>query len=211
MLATELEQTHYAMLNEKRNSEMTPLPTVLDVEPMILKSGKVHTFSRTFLSATVPSAQGIEQGYGLAFSLADLPNYTEFTSLFDQYRIVQVVATFNQRNITILAPNVVYTAIDYDDNTALTGTAIQQYDTCLVINSARFRRVLRPRLAVAAYGGTAFTSYANMNAGQWIDANSPSVQYYGLKITLPPLASGSSPVPLYDITLQYIVQCRSVR
>jgi len=42
-------------------------------------------------------------------------------------------------------------------------------------------RVFRPRIAMAAYSGSVFTSFANMT-NVWLDTASNSVQHYGLKV-----------------------------
>jgi hypothetical protein len=210
ILKNETLQTRYAMLDDKRNQIFNPLPAILDVDQIVMKKDKVHTFCRSFVSTVNISAGAGENDYAFTFSLSDLPSYAEFTSLFDQYRLIQVVATFNANMGYNLQPNVVFTAIDYDDNTVINVPAIQQYDTCLAINTSRFRRVINPRLAVAAYNG-AFTGYANVSNKQWIDAASPNTQYYGLKVCVPAMFSGTTTTVIYNVTFQYYVQCRSQR
>lgn len=80
--------------------------------------------------------------YAMQFQLSDLPNYAEFTSLFDQYRIRTVVvkikpkqtqgvlmpydSTLQSPSPTLFVPNV-WGAIDYDDSTATSPEALKEY------------------------------------------------------------------------------------
>ena len=54
--------------------------------------------------------------YSLGFQLASLPGYTDFTQLFDEYKVVKLEYLFMPR----------YTSATYGDGTTLTGTNIDQ-------------------------------------------------------------------------------------
>lgn len=175
----------------------------------------VHTFIRRVHKSPFPQSTGGIVSTAYAFSLADLSGYTEFTNLFDQYRITKIAMAFiPQSNAIPLSSSpggLLTTAIDYDDNTALGNEgAILQYESAVstpVYSSNR--RTFRPRIAVAAYSG-AFTSYANMDAKTWLDAASASVLYYGLKAIISQ-ANPSSTVAQFDVVCTYTIQCRNTR
>jgi len=136
----------------------------------------------------------------LCFTLDSLPDYTEFTNLFDRYKITGVrvrmmpfgVQTplkdtnLGNQGLSWLAHSV----FDYDDTTLLaaSNTGVQlmrersSYQIKNMLDPTRFgfQRFIRPRQALATYSG-AFTSYANTKA-LWNDTASPSVQHYGMKI-----------------------------
>jgi len=148
---------------------------------------------------------------GLAFSMDMLPDYTEFTTLFDQYRIKKAIIRFrtwatsngveaNGANNNPQLAALMFSQLDYDDNTAPpVSTAginqMREYDSFRTNNFITKYKPLKmsctPRIAMAAYGGGVFSSYANMKA-PWIDANSPSVQHYGMKFLWNVIAPGAA-------------------
>ncbi len=151
-----------------------------------------------------------------AFTLDTLPSYTDFTSLFDQYRIVEIRASFNPvvspfgASTTAVDLPMLYTAIDRDDATAPANVdTLRQFNTCQATSYKEFQqRTLSPRFAKAAYSG-AFTSYSSSNQGDWVDSNSPSVQYYGLKWALSPVTVVSGQYLLYNVDITYVLQFRA--
>lgn len=48
---------------------------------------QVYPFKRFAFKVTQGGTDNLATGLGLSFQLSDLPNYTEFTALFDQYKI----------------------------------------------------------------------------------------------------------------------------
>lgn len=140
--------------------------------------------SVTFSAFTTSNAGDTIKSY--SFQLSDLPNYTEFTGLFDAYRITGVEVIFypvNTVNTTGAAvnPTQAITCVDFDGISGPTLVSdLEQYDTAKWHWGLRpIKRKLVPRVALAAYSG-AFTSYAEAKENQWIDCASPSVQHYGL-------------------------------
>jgi len=125
-------------------------------------------------------------------TLGFLADYTDFTNLFDQYKIDRMsleLRTFATQATTATTGALINMVVDHDDAgiPAATDAGIQllrEYPTYKVANFVRpdagkqFVMTCVPRVAVAAYAG-AFTSYANV--ASWIDAASPSVQHYGFK------------------------------
>jgi len=153
----------------------------------------VHTFQRTYL-ATYAVLDTLTNR-AATIELNNLPNYAEFTNLFDAYRITKVVARFiydqNSAQATpavggtqnVFMPSLV-TVNDYDDATPLAAiTDYVQYETFKVERMDRpIVRTFKPKVAVPAYAGGAFSGYLRgSDASPWIDAASPNVELYGLK------------------------------
>lgn len=165
------------------------------------------------------------------FSLDQLPDYTEFTALFDRYKIAGVKVVFRSFNISSLSDvqgqangqlgGVIHYITDYDDAAVPTASDVgvqalrehENYRTASIFNSRGLflKRYVRPRIALAAYAG-AFTSYANVKP-MWIDAASPSVQHYGLKFIVELLASQANFTQNFNFTVEctYYVMCKDVR
>jgi hypothetical protein len=123
-----------------------------------------------------------------AFALSDLPGYSQFTGLFDQYRFNKVKVMFVPQENSAYSftsstglPGEFITARDYDNVTALgTVNALLEYDNVSIKSMLAATTVeLSPRVAIAAYSG-AFTSFANQDS-QWIDSSSSGVQHFGLR------------------------------
>jgi len=172
--------------------------------------------SVTLVSAQVWSGSGT---YGaLSFKLSDLPNYSEYTALYDEYRIkavkVMFIPNFNVSAVdetsgttnSYTGVPALYTWIDTDDNTAPTAiTAGQQFQTfkCHGLMNTMRQRTLIPEVSTALYSGS-FTSYGQLK-NQWIDNNSPSVVHYGLKYGI---LNGSSSYGVFDCVATYYLEFR---
>lgn len=120
--------------------------------------------------------------------LSAMSGYTDYTSAFDKYRILEVQCDFipNIVGVATTSSATTSTVIDYDDNSNLTTGAAMEYDSCYNVNSSQtFKRTFIPKISMAAYSG-AFTSFMEPKAGQWVDCASPNVIHYGLKGVIAP-------------------------
>lgn len=141
------------------------------------------------------------QGKGMEFKLNDLPNFTEFTTLFDAYRIrgvkLDFVPIYNSHEINegpaaspfdrLGMPIMTY-ARDYDDSTApATEDAILQYSTnsCLVLSNKKSVYISHPRVATTVYRPGITAAYAEAKKNLWLDCANPDVPHYGLKYYVP--------------------------
>ena len=157
-------------------------------------SMSVHSFTRKSTQAlAVTNAVGIVN-YANMYTLAQLPNYSEFTALFDMYRINKIEITWiydhNSGDVATSAgvaananmgvPNIVIVT-DYDDASALSViNDYLQYEPCRICRLDKpVRHTLRPHTAVAVYNG-AFSGYGNDRA-RWIDCDSSAAEHYGCK------------------------------
>jgi hypothetical protein len=185
------------------------IPVVRDIPRLHLKRQKVYTFSRGFPSSTVSAPTAVDTLAALNFTLGALPASTDFTSLFDQYRIIQVTVRFIPLAGAGTGSNPLVTAIDYDDSTAPTAvTDLFQYDSVIFSQpGTTVERTLKPRVATAAYSG-AFTSFASADPNLWIDVASPNVQYYGLKYGI---AAATGATANWSLLIEYVLQCRNTR
>lgn len=174
---------------------------------------KIHSFVRGYeanpiAQSVLANVQGAYQ-----FTLDALPNYTEFTALFDQYKIVEVEMIFvpgaNESVSSAANSGVNFTVIDYDDANVLgTGTAAYlQYENCLMTQSTEtIRRVIKPRAAMGLLTGG--SAYVGNIAAPWIDCSNASVPHYGLKILI---GSAAANAFAYTVLLRYKMLFRSTR
>lgn len=172
----------------------------------------VHSFKRTVWQSAAFSVGAVVASGAISFNLNALPNVTEFTSLFDQYRINAVKITFMPRgNSAEVGTNnnntKLFTVIDYDDDTApATLDALLQYETLKTTTVARdHTRYMKPRFAVTTYQTALTTGYGSRTG--WIDCESNLVPHYGLKYWVPAVAGAN----IVDIKTEYYVSFRGVR
>lgn len=177
----------------------------------------MHYFKRSYFTAFNTYDWPVIHNQGWDFFLSQLPNYTEFTNLYDQYKIsrikVKFIYTANSQNVTTAAaitalPNLL-TVIDNNDSAALSTSG----DYCQY-RSFKIRRLdkpcsvyFKPQFDIAAYSG-AFTSYAQKTG--WIDSNSPNVKHYGLKFAVDPMfyGAGANVTGRIQCILTYYIKCR---
>jgi len=147
---------------------------------------RVVSIKRSFQGATISTAMGIASTVGsTAFNLTSLPAYTDFTALFDQYRLVKARIDFLP-NITMNTQpgqfSLFHMCTDPTDVTIPANTnEVLQYDNHRTVQAYKpFSLTLKPTPS-AAYYNTAASSGYGPKAGAWIDGKSPGVAHYGLK------------------------------
>lgn len=187
-------------------------------------NGQIYRFKRKRHDSAIITYNAVatESHGAFKFKLSDLPSYTEFTSLFDKYRITGIRAYFmpranivNQSNLTSSFTEIppIITVVDYDDASGTdTYTQLEQYENAKVHYEFKpFSVYFKPMIAVAAYQG-AFTGYSSSRK-MWIDAASPDVEYYSLKWASLPYSAGNSTTvyPAWDIMFTYYLQCKYPR
>lgn len=192
-------------LPERPDRQAMPMP----------RRSPIYTFTRSVGLGVVTATNG-ETITAYKFALSDLPSSSDFTSLFDQYRIVQVILefvpvtqAFGPSTTATDLPSV-HTVIDYDDDTApATINTLRQFSTHqIVANQSYFKRVLTPRCLNVTYQGVT-AAYALAPVGQWNDSNNPGIYYYGVKVGTSPVTTVSGSFILYNIEATYTIQCRS--
>lgn len=159
---------------------------------------------------TTAAQQTFYYSMAMGFCLADIPDATQYSLLYDRYRLNKVeVKLYPVNTMSATSNNVVgnpnpgltwgngqmggfvHYAIDYDDRAAPTASdvgidTLRNRTSYRMVNVARAKPItlsFRPRLAIAAYeASTAFAGYSNMRA-QWLDTVSPSddIEHYGWK------------------------------
>lgn len=145
---------------------------------------------------TIPSGSTFAT-YGYYFDLTGwLPNSTEFTVLFDQYRLRSVIFKMrlvsppeaNNTPVTLQYYPDVVISVDHDDATAPTTVdELRQFgkSKCGILKpNSWFKYKCYPTTSIQMYTTPTTSGYAPARNKQWIDLAYPNVRYYGLKIAL---------------------------
>lgn len=184
-----------------------------------------HRFSR-FSAAQTLDMTGNEQPLSFEFLFNSLYSYSEFTTLFDKYRLDKavvyiqminnpnaVVATNNSTNVTVNTtptgwnttnwyPKLWYIT-DHDDSSTTTIAAIKERVgvKCCVLKPNVVKKItVKPAVAVQIYK-TAVAAGYGPRWGQFIDMANPDVPHYGLKTVFDPL--GLDPAGTYSFRYEW--------
>lgn len=184
-------------------------------------NSRVHFFKRhcdlgvvTWTSGSTAYLNSFE------FKLSDLPNYSEFTALYDSYQIKGVkfvfVPTFSNATFEVGSPTLsttiywgaarCYSAIDLNDaSNPGTINEIREYSNCRMSKFIRgHKRYLKPRLIDA---GDAY----NLQKNIWLKTAAPTEIHYSLKFGIDFSVSSGSSYPVGRVEAVYYLAMKSAR
>lgn len=188
---------------------------------------KVYDFKRTFLLSNSGDDWQYNSSSGANFipltvTLAQCPTYTDFTSLFDAYQIVNAEFKFvPHMNVSQVQnppgtgsdtlPQVgrLVTVIDHDDETSLTLPGAMQYSSFKeeLLDKQRTRSFV-PCVLVQTYRTSTSTGYSPSEKAIWVDAAQTDVPHYcGKALILDTTANGSNPRTL-SIYCTVTIRCK---
>lgn len=153
----------------------------------------------------------------LTFQLSDLPNYTEFTNLYDQYSVrgikLSLIPRFSQvSNVSATLGNnespQIFSAIDFDDSSPPnSANDLVQYQNCKITRGHKVHaRYWKPSSLNAMYRSATSTGY-NVRKGQWIDTSQADVPHYGFKFVM---TKTQNITLVYDLHVEFYLAMKSV-
>lgn len=151
----------------------------------------------------VSLTSGVQVAQVNAFSLGQLPSPTEFTNLYDSYKIcgIKVKFLFERTEASVnvsnqIMPNLV-TVNDFNDATSLTTEA-----QALEYASFKTRRLDKP--ITRYFRPTQIVTTGQIIKSRWNPSSSPDISHYGLKSLIVGSSSGVSLGRLKIYTTFYI-------
>lgn len=184
--------------------------------------------SKTFhVRRTSPTSQAIIGGTAggtpllsaFTFDISSLQAATDFTELFDEYRINCVVVTFSpvatenqleaSSSTTTNTPRLCW-AIDYSDaQFPATVDDIKEYENCRdTLFNKQVQIKIFPKVQIAAYRSLTTTAYIPKGK-QWINCAYPDCLHYGLKFAIYGFAANQS-FP-YTVQAKYYLSFKNVK
>lgn len=163
----------------------------------------VHYFKRmcriSDVTASYNSATGVSTAIAgtYALSLDSLPNYTEFTSLYDQYQIKGIKLTFVPSGNSYITSTIsgvstgngfgrFHTVLDYDDSAVpASENELLQYQTLKTTAGYRSHsRYFKPKVQFSVADNDAIGTVASAapRANVWLDCANPTIDHLGLKV-----------------------------
>ena len=186
---------------------------VSDVGLVCLGAASVSGSNRVDIVASAGLAGQTQYGsMTYFFSIGSLPNVSEFTGLFDSYRIHKVVVKIIPYGTSADtsfpgAPNnsasqnaILHYAIDHDDVGTPSSNesgiqTLQQYNsykTRRLVGGRPISIVIKPRYATPAYQTSTFSAYTEGNRRTWLDCAYSQIEHYGLKAVVETIAPNST-------------------
>lgn len=183
-----------------------------------------YKFKRSVSIGSIGANAGTGEAYWAGtFSLAQLPGYNDFTTLFDRYKITFVQLQFylkydpasgvadpgtNQANATHPC---MYIIKDYDDANAPTSiNELRQHAKCkqIILNGTKIIKYnIRPATLTETYR-TGVTSTYSPNWKQWVDMANTDTPYYGVKFAVENMFGTNQTI---QIRATYWFECKDTR
>lgn len=189
-----------------------------------LSYGTSYTFKRTVHEADIDISDTTGgHSYAMSFALSAVPNYTEFTNLYDNYKITGVAVelrptyTGSDLNTLAYANNVaipdVRSVVDYDDpNPITTENELLQHQNIKWTRGHRVhRRYFRPKPVKPIYKDAVSFGYAPSRIPEWYDTAYPTIPHYALKIWIDSLTGTSTTNIVYRVYTTYYLRFRGVK
>lgn len=163
-------------------------------------ANSVYFFKRHVRLAAVTLSNAAITTGGFSFQLDEVPNYAEFTALFDQYKIAAVAVTcyFNSNNIQVQSA-VPFNAcrwisvIDYNSSGTFAGLDdAREFQTAEIGAypdwKAKHTRYIKPRIRTVVEDNSA-SLVAGGNRTGWIDTTVANIPHYGYRYIFEQLTS----------------------
>lgn len=179
----------------------------------------VHYFKRTQFATNVITVSGGASYFGASsFEIQNLPNFNEFTSLYDQYKLTaikyQILPRGNSADVGTSATQGnqgrIFSVIDYDDSNAPASfNDMTQYQNLKSTpNTMTHTRYFKPKFIMDVLsGGVGLT--ANAPRSGWIDCTQADVKHRGIKIGIQ--APNATATWTYDLMVTYYLAFKNVR
>lgn len=174
---------------------------------------KLYLFKRHVDFGELPINNILPTFASYNFSLSDLPNSTEFTTLYDMYKINCVKIMFlpqMTQNISLGSVNNAYAStrffsvIDYNDGSAPTSIdELRQFQSCKVTP------ILRPHKRVIFKPKILDTN--GFSISPWMSTASPNANYFGLKVAVEGMDSTTTTSMIYTVEAKFYMSFKQVK
>lgn len=184
----------------------------------LTKSLRVHHFKRTFTLAPIGTSSTAPAFAGYLFNFNQLPNFNEFTRLYDVYRINKILVRFvPNHNSSDVAPtgssqiSNFHSVLDYNDATAPTSlNELYEYANWKMSRGTSIhQRLWRPATLDSVDTGSSAVSSANPQWKRWINTANANVNHYGLKVGIEQSVSANDTTWVPYVSVYF--SCKSVK
>lgn len=156
----------------------------------------IHFFKRTKnltpININFGTSTWISDGW--SFKLADLPDYTEFTTLFKYYKINRIKLRFTMNQPYVITKGEMpsstfevpewWSFVDYNDanpTSNLDSVLEMERYKHLQIRCKKWKAYFKPRIANLSFDSVAVLGFNYTMGSSWISTNNINIQHYGYK------------------------------
>lgn len=149
------------------------------------------------------------------FALQQVPDNSDFTNLYDSYRINAVKVTFRPQQTESISIGSInnpaayarfISAIDYNDISGVTSMdELRQYQSCKVTS------VLKPHRRYIYHPRIQDRGFTYTPGRPWINCTSPDQTHFGLKVGADPINSTTTTTMTYTIEAVFYMSFKYVR
>lgn len=198
----------------KRRVKRSIVRTTLTSPLVSYKPQSLYKFRRKYNVGSVSTSALTGEVLGSQyFTLDSLPNYAEYTSLFDRYQLTYIkfeiiwrsnnlsyIETAN--NSAIAIPRIFMVEDRDDSNLATTIDQLREYQSCRMTVLNSYRRVasmsMRPNHLGMVFQDLTHTAYSPKCG--WLDCGYPAAPHYGIKWGIEVQGTGGSrPIATFDL------------
>lgn len=165
-------------------------------QPRLKGNKNIMYFKRTFQAAALSTlgAVGNQVTLNASISLGNLPSVTDFTNLFDMYKICGIklvlVPDFSEAQAGALNCNM-NSYLDYNDISLPVITTGEQKASWRVTKGTRIhKRYYRPQVPINVTD-VSTTSFLQSQPAPWISTNNTNIAHLGLKCISDPAPSAA--------------------
>lgn len=175
-------------------------------------TNKIYAFKRTFEATPITIASAANATLAYSPSLSNLPSVTDFTNLFDMYRICGLkfnfVPVYNVANTTTVNKFEVFSVIDYNDINTITQAQAMEYQNMHKSTSTRpHKRYFKPRIAITQ-ADVSSTSFVASYKPQWISTANTNIAHGFLKFVTD--TNTGSTAFVFNVYITMYVQFKNV-
>lgn len=180
---------------------------------------KVFYYTRYASLGTIAYVSGSTQYGGSVFSLDQLPNYSDFTNLYDFYKIKGIKISFiPTANVTLgtntatngltLYNNRIFTVIDYNDAGVPTSIdELREYKNC---KWSPYNRIHKRYFSPNPLADATDDSTISLQNKPWVPTTNYNMDYYAIKWAIETSTSTVGAL-LYKIEAKFYIACKSPR
>jgi len=228
----------FKISNRKRMQSILPREHVFERSTMLSLPVFTNSGIGNSTSATVGLGTGLAFEFQLVQAILNIGNgsvtatvgisyqgYSEFTNLFDSYKILhtKIKLLFTNNNSSVNSPNTSlpeFLAVgDADDSVPLSDVyAAMQYQRIQTKQLGQandpLKRTVYPKPLVQTYRTSVTTGYSNPDKPIWIDMSMPDVPHYGCKMyfnNLNQQTTTDTKIGKIDIYFTQRFMCKTVR
>jgi len=173
--------------------------------------GQVMRFTRCTVPTTLTKAAA-DQGYLLSFSLSQAIVPADFSSLFDQYRILNIELVFVWESASTVNVPIFYEAVDYDGS-ALAPTSASDamtFSTCKIRPMSTQRPILSTLIRRPGTLWSDGAAAALVKRSPWIDMTTTTELHYGWNAWIA-FFNSTTASGVLTYTARFDIECRQVR